>query len=95
MSNRNFDDKAMEQQMAEYAKKQAESQLTDAISTMRRFCDDAEREANRVDTPVHDRIRHVMNAFAWGAANASTSLQNAISYNSEMIMAMMRAKEAK
>ena len=49
--------------------------LLRAIKTMREACDTAEREASSADGPACQRVLH---AFAWGFANASSSIETAM-----------------
>jgi hypothetical protein len=55
-----------------------------AIKTMRKFVDDAEREINRPGEFTEKQVMAVMHAFNWGNANASTDLENASQYVSYM-----------
>jgi len=49
--------------------------LAAAIATMRAACDDAERRATAGNGAA---ARAVMHALAWGMANASSSVENAL-----------------
>ena len=49
--------------------------LCQALRTMRDACDDAER---RVSSGDSDAIQRVLHALAWGSANASSSIENAL-----------------
>lgn len=51
----------------------------EAIATMRRFLDDAEREVNRDDTTPEGMIATVTTKIGWGCANASGNLSSALS----------------
>lgn len=54
----------------------------DAVNTMRRFLDEAERDLKREGqyalTP-EQMVAKVTHAFSWGLANASSDLTNALS----------------
>ena len=50
--------------------------LARAIQTMREACDTAERDASSADSTACQRVLH---AFAWGFANASSSIETAMS----------------
>lgn len=56
----------------------------EAIATMRRFLDDAERNVNADDATPEDMIERVQHRMAWGLANATSSLGNAISALSDV-----------
>jgi len=89
-------DKEMLERSVEYARKAAEDKMKDAIATMRKFIDNVERESQRDSFPVHDRISQIMQQFAWGMANASNDLGNAIGYATQMtIAATQLTKEEK
>lgn len=49
--------------------------LRQAIATMRRACDDADRRAESGD---HYAVQQVLHALSWGMANASSSIQCAM-----------------
>lgn len=50
--------------------------LLNAIATIRAACDDAERYAKNGDAYAIQRVFHCL---AWGQANASSSIENAMS----------------
>jgi len=59
--------------------------LKQSIETMRRFCDDAEREMLGDQRNSIERIERVLRAFSWGMANASTDICAALSTLSRRI----------
>jgi len=58
----------------------AEEALQTAVQSMERFVAGAKEFSIRMDRPINERINEVMHQFAWGLANASTSLATAQRY---------------
>lgn len=54
--------------------------LNEAISTMRDFLERAERDVAQNGTDPHLATERLLHQFAWGQANAMSSIENAISY---------------
>jgi hypothetical protein len=53
--------------------------LARAIQKLRNACDQAERDLERA-RDGHDAVMRVGHAFAWGMANANSSIETALSY---------------
>lgn len=62
---------------ATHLHERAKGHLQKAIKTMREACDAAERSCNE-DKPA-EACQRVLHAFAWGMANASSSIETAMS----------------
>ncbi len=75
----------------EHLRKRAAAQLKQAIQTMRDACDKAERDALPGDGNACQRVLH---ALTWGLANASSSIETAMSHVEDAhIVAAFEAKE--
>jgi hypothetical protein len=80
--------------MHDAAKVQDERSLKNlhaAVKTMREACDTAERRIN--EGRIASSAEGVLNALAWGFANATSSLENAMSANNDA--ALIRLVQAK
>ena len=62
---------------AEHLKSRAAANLRQAVQTMRDACDRAERDLEAGDSNACQRVLH---SFAWGFANASSSIETAMSH---------------
>jgi hypothetical protein len=60
---------------SEDMKARAAEQLGNAVKTMREACDKAERDLTTGDSNACQRVLH---SFAWGFANASSSIESAM-----------------
>ena len=58
--------------------KQVEKSLNEAIATMRSFLDQAANAAQMCHEDPARAVERVMHQFAWGSANASSSLETAM-----------------
>ncbi len=73
----------------EYMRSRAAEQLAHAVKTMREACDRAERDLSKGDGTACQRVLH---ALSWGFANASSSIETAMSHveDSHVIAAIQR-----
>lgn len=75
----------------EHLKTRAAEQLKQAVKTMRAACDMADRDAVAGDGTACQRVLH---ALTWGLANASSSIETAMSnVEDSHIVAAFDAKE--
>ena len=77
----------------EYEQKNAGEQIAAALATMQRFLDDAKQVANDPAKTSINKVGGVMHALAWGYANTTSSLENAMgAYARERTMELERAE---
>lgn len=75
----------------EHLRGHAAAQLKQAVQTMREACDRAERDLTPGDG---NACQSVLHALTWGLANASSSIQTAMSHVEDAhVIAAFEAKE--
>jgi len=60
--------------------------LLEAVTTMRRFLDDAEQAAKRDHQTLLEKAVQVLHNLVWGYANASTRIEKAIMTIDDLIV---------
>lgn len=74
----NTTDPGTKDRFRNFLEEQTKENLLTAINTMRRFCDEAERDVLRSGASI-ESVDRVIHSFSWGLANASSGILSALS----------------